>query len=242
MKGTGTGLPPDPRMSVYFDDPFQIGAFDVTDTLTIDYRDPTAPSTNPYGTYVILPGDSMINYFGSIAGAGQSNVNNPGKAFANSDSPILFMTYAELKFIEAECSFRNGDAANAALAYNNAINASMDQHAEQLLLDGVSTTTFLDSVANETSSGITIEKIFTQKYIQMFCQGTEGFTDWRRSHDATHPDGIPTIYLAVEANTAQVPRRLPYPNSERLQNGINLSNAIANQGGASLTDRVWWDH
>ena len=38
-----------------------------------------------------------------------------------------------------------------------------------------------------------------------------------------------------------VARRLTYPVSEQSFNNDNLTAAVAAQGGADLTNRVWWD-
>jgi len=174
-------------------------------------------------------------YSGSAAGSGDGS-SEIGEFFNSPTSPTLFMTYSEVKFIEAECAFRTGDAAAAAAAYNVAVSASLEMF-------GTSDAAYEATNANETSGSITLEKIFTQKYIHMFCQGTEGWTDWRRSHDATHLNGIPALAPAANNVTGGlIPRRFPYPNSERLQNGSNMSAASISQGGAGITDHVWWDN
>jgi len=38
-----------------------------------------------------------------------------------------------------------------------------------------------------------------------------------------------------------VARRLTYPVSEQSFNAANLAAAVSAQGGADLTNRVWWD-
>jgi hypothetical protein len=174
-------------------------------------------------------------YSGSPAGAGDAATSYMGSFYGSPTSPSYFLTYAEIKFIEAECEFRVGSLANAAAAFNDAVAASLDMF-------GTPDAAYLAANASEVDTTITIDKIFTQKYIHMYCQGTEGFTDWRRSHDSSHPNGIPALSPAV-ANTTNgvIARRFPYPNSERLQNGTNLNAAISNQGGADVTNRVWWD-
>ena len=78
----------------------------------------------------------------------------------------------------------------------------------------------------ETAATITLEKIMTQKYIAMFTQ-PEVYSDWRRTN-------IPMLTPNAGASIAEIPRRLPTAQNERLYN----SKA---QVVTDLTQRVWWD-
>ena len=171
--------------------------------------------------------DTIITYVGSAPGAGNGSASNIGPFYGSASSPVAFITYPELKFIEAEAKFQTSDPSGAATAYNEAVTASLDYF-------GVSNATFLATYAAETGASITLDKIMTQKYVALFTLGYEQFTDWRRT-------GIPVLALAAQAQTTEIPRRFPYPNSERLYNLANMTAAEGNQGGASLTNRVWWD-
>jgi hypothetical protein len=73
------------------------------------------------------------------------------------------------------------------------------------------------------------EEIMTQKWIALFDQ-VETFTDWRRTN-------YPTLTPAALAVTLdqQLPRRYPYPTSERIYNGANMPQ------GLTISSRVWWD-
>ena len=81
--------------------------------------------------------------------------------------------------------------------------------------------------ANEDQNSITLDKIMEHKYRASFTS-IESFTDWRRT-------GIPAL-TAVPNNTTGgvIPRRLPYPQSERLYNASNVPSA-------AITTSVWWD-
>jgi hypothetical protein len=174
-------------------------------------------------------------YSGAVAGSGDAATSYLGPFYNSPAAPIYFMTFAEVKFIEAEAQLRSSNAVAAAAAYNAAVTASLDEY-------GIADAAFITANASETDLTITLDKIFTQKYVHMFGQGYEGYADWRRSHDATHPNGIPALTAAVgNVTNGVIPRRLPYPNSERLQNGANVAAATSSQGGASLLNRVWWD-
>jgi hypothetical protein len=65
------------------------------------------------------------------------------------------------------------------------------------------------------------------KYLSSFLQ-IETWVDWRRT-------GFPVLQKATGAVTAEIPRRLPYPNDERLYNADNYP------AGVTITSRVWWD-
>ncbi|MEO8087547.1 MAG: SusD/RagB family nutrient-binding outer membrane lipoprotein [Bacteroidota bacterium] len=159
-------------------------------------------------------------YSGSAAGAGDGGVSAMGAYASSSSSSIQIISYTELKFIEAEAKFQTGDLAGAAAAHNDGVISSLDKV-------GVTDTAYITANGTETSATISLNKIMTQKYIALFSQCEESFTDWRRT-------GIPSLSLATNALTNQIPRRFPYPQSERLHNGSNVP-------PASLITRVWWD-
>ncbi|MFL9485251.1 SusD/RagB family nutrient-binding outer membrane lipoprotein [Chitinophagaceae bacterium LWZ2-11] len=143
-----------------------------------------------------------------------SNVSYPG--YSNSTS--YFMTYEELKFIQAECYLQTGDNTNAAAAYNAGVAASL-----QRMVGDIS---YLANV-QRTAATITLADIIQQKYIANFLN-PEVWTDWRRT-------GYPVLQApAGSVLGGQLPRSLLYPSSE-----INYNaNAPKN---TSMLRRVWWD-
>ncbi|MEM0996610.1 MAG: SusD/RagB family nutrient-binding outer membrane lipoprotein [Bacteroidota bacterium] len=143
-----------------------------------------------------------------------------GSFFASATAPYYFGSYVEQKFIEAEAAFRTGDPGRAATAHNEAVMASLARY-------GVSDATFEMAEASYDAASITLDAIMTQKYVAMFLD-TEAFTDWRRT-------GIPAL-TAVPGNVTNgvIPVRMPYPQSERLFNGGNVSIV-------PITTPVWWD-
>lgn len=144
-----------------------------------------------------------------------------GAFYASINSAIPFVTYAEIKFIEAEASFRGGDVAGAHTAYTEAVRAGLDRTG---IADTEATAYLAQPVVDPGSASLTLELILNQKYIVMFTQ-TEAFTDWRRT-------GFPVL---TPITGTQIPRRFPYAQAERLTNGANVP------PGLSIFDRVWWD-
>jgi hypothetical protein len=151
-------------------------------------------------------------------------------------SPTNIITYAEVKFIEAEANFRLGLFAEAASALNAAIKASV------LRVTGAANPAYEAKFASEDATTIQtngLQKIFTEKYIALFLE-VETWTDWRRSIPSGAPDGtngIPALTMLPPASTGTngvFPRRFLYPPSE-------LDNNLENIPATSLTERVFWD-
>ncbi len=157
---------------------------------------------------------------GSRPGEPDPDAATIGVAFASANSPVYLMSYTELKFIEAEAAFSTGDAVRAANAYNDGLKASLQR--EGVYGDG----SWYNS-QKETSATISLEKIINQKWLSSYLQ-IETWSDWRRT-------GYPVLQLATGAVLSEIPRRLPYPDDERLYNGENMPT------GLSMTDHVWWD-
>lgn len=181
--------------------------------------------------------DADGNYIGTPYGAtiptGAAKfgpyVNTPG-------APTNIITYAEVKFIEAEANFRLNKFTEAAAALNAAIKASI------LRVTGAADAAYEAKYASETAATIQVDglqKIFTEKYIALFLE-TEAWTDWRRSIPAGAAgttNGIPAIKVLsadVTGTNGVFPRRFLYPTSE-------IDNNVENITSTSMTERVFWD-
>jgi hypothetical protein len=163
-----------------------------------------------------------------------AGTSRPGNYVFSPGSPTYFMTYAELKFIEAEARMRLNQFDQAAIAFNEAVKASV------LRVTGSPNPTFEALFASETGASLQsggMAKLFNEKYIDMFLQ-TESWVDWRRSIPAGAAptvSGIPTISPAPNNLTdGAFPRRFLYPPSE-------LDNNASNIPETSLLARVFWD-
>jgi hypothetical protein len=179
-----------------------------------------------YEDMLSLTGDPRQSvYFngtiGSKPGEPNANAATIGTSYASPTSPVYLMSYAELKFIEAEARFKlNSSDALAVNAYNEGLKASLQR--EGVYGDGTWYNTNKITLAT-----ITLGKIINQKYLSSFLQ-IETWTDWRRT-------GYPVLALATGATKNEIPRRLPYPQDERLYNGDNMP------AGLTITSHVWWD-
>lgn len=169
--------------------------------------------------------DPRLPQFATVDGNKKySTESAPGPFYASINSPVVLVSYSEQKFIEAEAAFKTGDQARAHAAYIAGISASCAK-------TGADSSTIAAFVKLTTIdpgvSALTLEKIMVQKYIAMFTQ-SESWSDWRRT-------GFPVL---TPSTGNQVPRRFPYPLSERLTNGAQLAKV---SGGVTIFSRVWWD-
>jgi hypothetical protein len=149
----------------------------------------------------------------------------PGDFVARIDAPVVFTSFAEAKFIEAEANAILGNADAARAAYLDGITASLTK----VGVSAADQTTYLAQTSVTPTAAVTIQQIIEQKYLALFMQA-ETYVDWRRT-------GWPVIdptRAVAGATQAMIPRRFPYPQDERLNNA-NFPGIVA------ITERVWWD-
>lgn len=157
------------------------------------------------------------------------------------DAPFFFQTYAEIEFMLAEAGERwglAGGATNVEAHYNAGVTAAM----QYLSMYGDSaniTTTQIDDYLNTNPfvPAEALKMINEQYWVATFGNGLETFSNWRRSG---YPELVPAN-VAATLTGGEIPRRLVYPASEKLNNPVNVEAAISQQGGDLLTTRMWWD-
>lgn len=157
-------------------------------------------------------------YNGSVIGSLNENASKPGAYIAGATASTVIMSYAELKFIQAEANFRLGNTAAAQAAFEAAVAASV------LKVTGSANATWL--AANITGVSVTLDLIMKQKYIATF--GTnQAYADYRRT-------GLPAITPHPDGVLPAIPTRFPYAQSE-----INYNSA--NVPSVQISDKLWWD-
>ncbi len=193
----------------------------LVDLMTGDPRLPLYAEVNNAGIYVGQPnGTSEPSPFSAVSAIGSKFRDD----FA---APSWLFTYAEILFIRAE-------ATNDKQAYLDAIAASCEQHG------AVPDQTFLDAVGAAYDANAR-EAVATQKWIALFGDGCEAFTEFRRTG---YPDEIVEVPLSVFPGQG-VPKRFAYPTSEVSNNENNLKAAIArqnltNDASGLFGDDMWW--
>jgi hypothetical protein len=152
-----------------------------------------------------------------------------GLYYTSINSPVEYITYAEAKFIEAECKLQN-DKPGAYAAYLEGITASIQKY--DATADVAAYLAQLTVGVGEAN--LTLQNIIEQKYIALFAQ-YETWSDWRRT-------GFPVITPPTTAQLNAVPRRYPYPQNERLFNNANLLAVPGYAAGATfMLTEIWWD-
>ncbi len=179
---------------------------------TNDPRLPFYADQDTSGNYSGTPKD-MID---------QTHTSDIGDYLSEVDASIPLISYAEMKFIEAEAQLRGGSSGDAATAHNDAVKASV-----MAVTGAAAPTAFETAYASEDGTSINQEKIMYQKYVALFGQ-IEVYCDFRRT-------GFPGITPTTGGQTSTIPVRLIIPQNERLYN----PNAATFVRG--LTEPVYWD-
>ena len=147
------------------------------------------------------------------------------------DAPTPILNYSELKFIEAEAALRANLPGRAASAFNAGVAASLQR------ITGTANAAYVALYGSETSVTITLDKILTEKHIDLYLQ-TEAWNDWRRSIPAgaaATVSGIPALTApSTNSTSGAFPRRFIYPNREIVNNSSNVP-SVTN------LSKVFWD-
>jgi hypothetical protein len=142
------------------------------------------------------------------------------------------MTFAEFSFIKAEAAERGWITGSAAQFYMDGIGASLNQWG----VSSADSTAYVNQAQIAYKGGAAgLAQIGVQKWIALFTQGFEAWSEWRRT-------GYPNLTPPPTARTAngQLPRRVIYPQTEQSFNLAHLKAAIADQGGSDALDKKLW--
>ena len=169
---------------------------------------------------IFYPGATSYGTFGTSAGK---------------RTPSYLMTYAEVEFLMAEAAEKGlGGQSGAAAHYAAGVTASItqwggtaDEAAAYLATPGVA------YVAGATG----LKQIGLQKWISMFTQGSEAWSEWRRTGNPATIKMGPKAYPDV----LTMPRRWPYASNEQSVNAAAWADAVARQGPDDYATRIWWD-
>ena len=160
----------------------------------------------------------------------------------NTAAPDLILTYAETEFLLADAIKRWGLASpiSAQAHYENGVIAAITQlsaYGDGAAISSDDAQTYLDANPYQDATGLA--QINTQYWLCTLMDEYEAYANWRRSGDL--PALTPVNYPGnVTAGT--IPRRLNYPQNQKITNGTNYNAAVARlTGGDKITSRIWWD-
>jgi hypothetical protein len=158
---------------------------------------------------------------------------------------VPLMTYAEQKFIE--CEYNGYDAAD----YEEGVRASLEYWYD--LAGADLSAEDEEAYVAAVSKNVNAETCAIQKYIDLFTNGTEAWTEIRRTG---YPNQIvrPGEYCAVLAGTryafsplsdtkGDIIARVKYPTNESTLNGTNWAAAVAKltDGTNNYYSKMYWD-
>jgi len=121
-------------------------------------------------------------------------------------APVRMFTFAEYQFIRAEYLFAKGQTANAQIALQAGITASMQ-------MANVPPASIAAYIATNGTLNATTElrQIIEEKYVANYGVAVEPWSDWRRTN-------FPALVPTTNGVQTSIPRILPYPQQERDSN------------------------
>lgn len=169
--------------------------------------------------------NSEISFPGSAIGAG-------GPGVGIQDAPLPIITVAEMEFAQAEAIERNWISGVAEEHYLAGIEASWNQWG--VYGDGSDFATYIAQPDVAYNPATWDEQIGEQKWIALFPNGYEAWSEWRRT-------GYPVLTPNPFGVLNQIPVRFTYPTSEATNNTENYNAAVSAQGPDEPLTPVWWD-
>ena len=200
-----------------------------------DPRLPKYAKTNASGTYVGHPYGLPLEASTVLPIAA---VSLRGDIINAANYAEMLQEYAEVEFLISEYKSWEQDA------YEKGVRASLEKW-------GVASTdvaSYLDQLPPATK-----ENVLAQKYLALFNQGVEGWSEIRRTgyplflvkkNDIVWSgvvDGESRTYRFSPEGIDGLPSRFIYPLKEQSTNRENYQRALAAQGDDVLPTKVWWN-
>jgi hypothetical protein len=190
------------------------------------YANPTQTATPE--VYIGVPNGLSNDAASNLGFAKTSKV---GAYFSRSESPAVLVSYAEVLFNQAEAVERGFITGDSEALYRQAITASLQQFG----IADAAITTYLGQAEVQYDAGNFRKSIGTQKWIALFGQGIEAFSEWRR---LDYPQLTPAVTGVLGG---KIPLRFIYPGSEQSLNRKSYRDAVDVQGTDALTTKLWFD-
>ncbi|WP_440881861.1 SusD/RagB family nutrient-binding outer membrane lipoprotein [Tenacibaculum sp. C7A-26P2] len=170
--------------------------------------------------------------FGNSAARAVKNEGRPHEQIIKADYNQPLLTYSEIEFIRSE--FKSWDQNH----YVNGIKASMEFWG----IASSDATTYISSLPSSSE-----ENVLTQKYIALYMDGLEAWTEYRKSAfpktlvvpgDTFNGDTFEPIVPGLN----KIPSRITYPQKEQLINRTNWDEARKKlSDGDTMNSNIFWD-
>lgn len=194
--------------------------------------------SNAYGSSTIgfpygLTRDDAVDFANSNPNWALVYASN--QRFMNSSMVVVGASHVWLAIAEARQ--RGWASGSASDAYNTGIQLSWQQW-------GVFNQGSFDSYIASPNINLTtnaLTKIQTQQWIAFYPNGTQGWSNWRRT-------GVPALTPAPGTGTPDlpIPRKMPYSQEEFNLNKVNAEAGAAKYTVGGVTNsqdaRIWWDN
>ena len=161
-------------------------------------------------------------------------------------SPLFLVTAAQTNLLLAEAAMRGFaglTTTQAATFFNAGIKAHMDQMESYdpgckiAIADRDTYANGAEGTLLNSSLAAALPQIGYQYWIASFLNGPEAWANLRRTG---YPALAPNPFSGSQVPGAFI-ERLTYPDSEKLVNGANVTDAISTLGGPdALSTKVWW--
>lgn len=229
------------------------------------YKDPRLSKyLNPVATKAT---NGQRDYVGALAGVDMVSKATAVDAYSSvnikATSVNPWLTAAEMYFCRAEGKLAGWEmgAGSAKDYYEAGVKASFEQwgagNATDYLTNNTNKPTRYTNPASDASKGndqnavnditvawdeyaseeVKLQRIMTQKWIALFPNGQEAWSELRRT-------GYPRVFNVTNRNgyTIHVPKRIPFDSEERINNPKNYAAAVALLGGTDdYASKMWWD-
>ena len=170
--------------------------------------------------------------------------------------PLKAMAYSEVCFLKAEAAIRGwSGAGDAKTNYENGIRASFAEARSNIDGSGNNVDPSLYTTANDEtyittgnvawnasdSQEAKLKKIITQKWIALYPDGFEAWSEFRRTG---YPELTPIQQsddASISPAKGQFVKKIRYPDAERRDNPNSTASTLNNNQGDGMNVRVWWD-
>lgn len=165
-----------------------------------------------------------------------------GEFIKSPDFEGVILEYAEVEFIRAEANVRGwlaGTVGEAQNHYENAVRADMEYWGVENpeINDYLNPATGPAAFPTTGTTEEQLQAIGTQKWLALYLQGLQGWTEWRRMD-------YPELNVPPEPQGLtyeDIPSRFTYPVDEQNLNQSNYEDAAQAIGGDQLTTQLFWD-
>lgn len=160
-----------------------------------------------------------------------------GNAYRADNAAINIVHASMVYFARAEAKLIGWTGTNEPLTAEQLYNAGVDASYTMWDLTSAQATGYLSGPNVNYATGTNqLQKIQLQRYIALYPDGIQGWSEWRRTN-------VPVLTPAPDAlNGGVIPRRFVYGPNDYNTNGANVQAAVALlSNGDTEKSRVWWD-